>query len=140
MKKLLSAVELTNLLQINWNEQKIQNNFKVIVDALSDQETSTRTFREDIEGLKEEIVFIKALIKEGGTHITNHNVNVTREESQGGSREKREESDPFKIREMLQKIQKEMKELGTKQSDTDMLLDKIQDVQERLQEDLKMGR
>ena len=35
-KQILAGVEFSNLLQINWNEQKIQTNFKLIVDALAD--------------------------------------------------------------------------------------------------------
>ena len=40
---------------------------------------------------------------------------------------------------MIQKLQKEMRELGSKQSDTDMILDKIQDVQEKLKEEIKLS-
>jgi hypothetical protein len=45
------------------------------------------------------------LIKDSGSagNVTNHNVNVTKVDGVNG---KDEISDPFKIREMLQKIQK----------------------------------
>jgi hypothetical protein len=46
MTELLGRVEYSNLLTINWNEQKIQTNFKLIVDAISQQQT-------DSSGLKE---------------------------------------------------------------------------------------
>lgn len=52
-KQLLANVEYANLLQINWNEQKIQNNFKIIVDALADQEKDKKDLRDDLDLLKD---------------------------------------------------------------------------------------
>jgi hypothetical protein len=51
-KTLLSGVEYSNLLQINWNEQKIQNNFRLIVDALSDHEKERQIVKDDVQTLK----------------------------------------------------------------------------------------
>lgn len=55
---------------------------------------------------------MKQLIKDGG-NVTNHNINVTKTEGTAG---KDEMADPFKIREMLQKLQKEIKDLNGKQN------------------------
>ena len=74
-----------------------------------------------MELLKDEIAFLKGVVKDANPSTTNHNINVEHVEGN-----KDASLDPFKIREMLQKIQKEVKDLSGKQSDTEMLLDKIQ--------------
>jgi hypothetical protein len=43
--ELLARVEYANLLSINWNEQKIQTNFRLIVDALNQEQAGGSELR-----------------------------------------------------------------------------------------------
>lgn len=54
--ELLSKVEYSNLLSINWNEQKIQTNFRLIVDALGMQQQTNSSLQSQIDRLREEMV------------------------------------------------------------------------------------
>lgn len=53
--ELLSKVEYSNLLSINWNEQKIQTNFRLIVDALGMQQQTTSSLQAQIDKIREEM-------------------------------------------------------------------------------------
>lgn len=54
--EILAKVEYANLLSINWNEQKIQTNFRLIVDALNQQQFGGSELKTEVERLKEEML------------------------------------------------------------------------------------
>lgn len=53
--ELLGKVEYSNLLQINWNEQKIQTNFRLIVEAMQTQQADNANIKDQLSSLREEI-------------------------------------------------------------------------------------
>ena len=76
MRKQLASVEFANLLQINWNEQKIQNNFKTIVDAITEGDKDRLILKEEVQSLKDEVEFIKSMVARQGDANTNQVSNV----------------------------------------------------------------
>lgn len=60
--EILAKVEYSNLLSISWNEQKIQTNFRLLVDALSQQQAGDSELRSDIQRLKEEVAKLSGRI------------------------------------------------------------------------------
>lgn len=48
-------MEYTNLLQINWNEQKLQTNFRLIVEAVQGYQLGNSKLKGEVDWLKEEV-------------------------------------------------------------------------------------
>lgn len=66
--ELLAKVEFANLLSINWNEQKLQTNFRLIVDAIGQQHAGESQLKSELQHVKEELTRLTQRIDTLPTH------------------------------------------------------------------------